>query len=249
MRIDKYMMQARGVPLMALFLPVIIQLNLILVNLGVSLALTMPLANITAMVFLLVATGLIRFRGKQVEKNFFAEWGGSPAIRFLRESNKEYNLYTKNKVKRFCLLRLSGTGIKKFPTLEEENADSNEADKKYEACINELRAITRDTKKHPLVYAENINYGMWRNLYGVKLFGIIFNSTIIVANIIGFAVWSDIFSLTLFIVFVSMAAILIIFWIFNANKKQVKMTADAYARSLLETCATFSEKQIEITKR
>lgn len=244
MKMDKYNWQARIVPVLALFLPLILELNLMLINFEINIALVTPLTNIAAVVFLLVATGFIRYRGKKVEKMLFLLWGGSPTVRFLRESNSEYNPYTKAKVKRFCKLRLSGAGIKDFPSLEEESLDKAAADKKYEACINELRAITRDAKKHPLVHAENAGYGMWRNLYGIRLFGIILNSILVVANVVGFFVWSSVINLTLFIVFTAIAIILIAFWAFLVNKKQVKIAADAYARSLLETCSTFNEQQI-----
>src|SRR5947208_9959356 len=60
----------------------------------------------------------------------------------------------------------------KLPTSEEEAADPEGADQRYEACVRFLRNATRDRSTFPLVFAENVNYGFRRNLWGMRSAGI-----------------------------------------------------------------------------
>ena len=59
-----------------------------------------------------------------------------------------------------------------LPTEEEETEDPIGADQQYDATVNFLREATRDRSKFPLVFAENVNYGFRRNLWGLKPFGL-----------------------------------------------------------------------------
>ena len=59
-----------------------------------------------------------------------------------------------------------------LPTEEEETEDPTGADQQYDAAVNFLREATRDRSKFPLVFAENVNYGFRRNLWGLKPFGL-----------------------------------------------------------------------------
>ena len=40
-----------------------------------------------------------------------------------------------------------------------------------DGAIAEIRSITRDASTYPILKAENAEYGMWRNLRGVRAFG------------------------------------------------------------------------------
>ena len=40
-----------------------------------------------------------------------------------------------------------------------------------DGAIAEIRSITRDASTYPILKAENTEYGMWRNLRGVRAFG------------------------------------------------------------------------------
>ena len=61
-----------------------------------------------------------------------------------------------------------------LPTEEEEAQNPAGADQLYEAAVSFLREATRDTSKFPLVFAENVNYGFRRNLWGLKPYGLAF---------------------------------------------------------------------------
>ena len=58
-----------------------------------------------------------------------------------------------------------------LPDHQDEETCSAWADTKYEEVVRSLREATRDTSRFPLVFAENVNYGYRRNLWGLRPFG------------------------------------------------------------------------------
>ena len=95
--------------------------------------------------------------------------GGSPTTRLLRfRESPNRVILTRRRAKLEGLLRQA------LPTEEEEAQDPACADQLYEAAVSFLREVTRDTSKFPLVFAENVNYGFRRNLWGLKPYGLAF---------------------------------------------------------------------------
>ena len=95
-----------------------------------------------------------------------------------------------------------------MPTAKDEDENRFESDKKYEAYISNLRALTRDSKEFSLLQSENRNYGMWRNLYGLKVISIIFVLIFFISNILLAIFLPDIMSLINCIILDSLLAIL-----------------------------------------
>jgi hypothetical protein len=73
------------------------------------------------------------------------------------------------------------------PTAEQEADDQAAADTFYEACGTWLRANTRDAKKFPLLFGENVGYGFRRNLFGLKWTALVLN--VIVVAICAAVLW------------------------------------------------------------
>ena len=120
-----------------------------------------------------------RDRGSKKQSALWAGWGGSPTTRLLRfQDSRNRVILTRWRAK---LERLWGQAL---PTEEEEARDPAGADQQYEAAISFLREATRDTSKFPLVFAENVNYGIRRNLWGLKPYGVV------VAALASVAAWS-----------------------------------------------------------
>ncbi len=108
-----------------------------------------------------------RDRGSKKQSALWESWGGPPTTRLLRfqdSSNKV--ILTRWRAK---LEQLLGQGL---PSAEEEARDPESADQHYEAAASFLREATRDSSKFPLVFAENVNYGFRRNLWGLKPYGL-----------------------------------------------------------------------------
>ena len=110
-----------------------------------------------------------RDAGKRLEERLLAEWGGWPSTAVLRHSDTTFDEITKSRFHR----RLVELGaVDAMPTPAEEAADPRKADAAYAAAGTWLRSKTRDAKKFPLVFEENINYGFVRNLLGSKWYGL-----------------------------------------------------------------------------
>ena len=184
-----------------------------------------------------------RDAGKREEGGLWESWGGPPTTRLLRfrTTNNEAQL-------RVWRAKLESLTHRKLPTKEEEAADPAGADQEYEAAVNFLREATRDAAQFPLVFAENVNYGFRRNLFGWRRVGV---SVALVGSLVSWAmfIWfagfppsedwvdgvirnpdaEDVTRL------VGSAANTIAFavWVLVVKPDWVKTTAEAYAERLL----------------
>jgi hypothetical protein len=114
----------------------------------------------------------------------------------------------------------------------------------YTAWANYLRVNTRDTKKFPLIFQENVNYGYRRNVWGLRSFGV-------AASLLSCLVCA----VRLYIVHQStgkldealtgagiFSAILLCLWLFRFTADWVRVAADAYAERLAESLETLGGK-------
>ena len=96
-----------------------------------------------------------RDAGKRLEGRLLAEWGGWPSTAVLEHRNSTFDEVTKS---RFHKRLVELGAVEAMPTPAEEIADPGKADARYSAAATWLRSKTRDAKKFPLVFEENINY-------------------------------------------------------------------------------------------
>lgn len=228
-----YIFQARIVPGIALLAPCIFFINYVIIKFNVEIIVPIVLTNIFFAVFITIIANIVRDIGKRAEEKLFAEWEGAPTTRFLRYRNDEYNKYNKERVKRYFKMRFNGI---KMPTEDDERKNPEDADEKYKAYVNELRALTRIHSKNYLLPAENRNYGMWRNLWAIKIHAIVLNILIPVAAIIFRIFMPKIIDNIMLIVFLIISLVLALFWILLVTKKKIKLVSECYAKSLFETC-------------
>ena len=168
------------------------------------------------------------------EALLFQIWGGKPSTRMLRHRDafdKAALIYRHRQLERLI------PGLK-LPNLEEEKANSLEADQVYDRCIEFLRVRTRDKKRFPLVFEENCNYGFRRNLWGMRRFGIVISSLSFGA--IGIVIALNYFNkalppLPMEISCGSISLSLLLGWIIVFTPKWVRVPAEAYAQRLLES--------------
>ena len=159
----------------------------------------------------------------------FLKWGGIPSVSVFRHNDQI--LPNPAKIKYHEKLALI-TGIQ-APSAFEESEDSDNADEVYRSWSDHLRAQSRDAKKFPLLFIENINYGFRRNLLGIK-------SQCLLSSLVGAALivipkretydFSQTEIATLGII--SLYALTLLFAV-NAN--WVHTTATEYAKRLVET--------------
>ena len=226
--IDSYSTRARMFPVYVTISPVILAIAAL-----VPKGLDLPLAGATVIVLVplsFLASQVGADFGKRLEKDLWLKWGGAPTTRFLRHGNDEYSAATRERV--HAKLRDYGLSV---PTENEETGNQADADTRWVACTEELIRRTRNKKKYPLVFKGLVEYGFRRNLLGLKFFGL----PICVLSLIACAwsVWDTWDSSEVAAVGVSttlLSVSLILVWLFWAREGIVFISANRYARFLLE---------------
>lgn len=137
------------------------------------------LASVAAAVGVFALADLARTKGRRVEAQLYAKWGGKPSTTMLRLSDQILDPTTKERYRRYLAAQLKAP----CPSEVDEKADSAACDTFYEGCGNWLRERTRDTQKFKLLFEENITYGFRRNLYGLKSLSIFFDCLLVVGGL------------------------------------------------------------------
>ena len=174
-----------------------------------------------------------RDAGKSRQQALFKEWGGPPTSRALSYRSKVVNPVTLAR----CHAVLNGLvpGLNLPANEAEEKADWKGAKAKYESAADYLRTATRDKEKFRLVYAENVNYGFRRNLWGMKPGAVAIAFVAIGATAVhasqrfmtdGTLQGLDAASIVLCIAMLAL-------WIMWFTKPWVKAAADAYSSQLI----------------
>lgn len=231
MKFDTYTWQARVLPAALLMLPVFVATNLVLSYLNFNLGLSLPIANFILLSLLIVISIFCRDLGKNAEKKLFKKWGGPPTTRYLRIFNDEYNTFQKTVIKEYLKMHFNGIGM---PTEKMEKEQAKEADAKYEAYIAELRAITRNYKEFAILQSDNRNYGMIRNLFGIKILAIVLNVAIILSAIIVMFCVKNLLNDNVYIISIVISGSMILFWLIFITEKRVKNAAENYAVQLFD---------------
>lgn len=195
-----------------------------------------------------------RERGYRKQFELWERWGGRPTVRLLRHrrtpGDDELSPGLRQQIEDWTGLPL--------PTRQEEEAWTEWADGVYGQAVGLLIAATRDTTTFPLVFAENVNYGFRRNLWGLKLYGVGISAVLAIIFLIqlfltiwgrpwpdpwwGIFVNPDIVVATrIMITLIDVA--LLTSWLFCIKPLWVKAADDEYARRLLESAWMLNRPQ------
>lgn len=232
--LDPYDRKARLYPaLLAIMVPVVAAL---LIVPGYSSQLVNLASTVVALGGLMLLSSLGRERGKRIEPSLFEKWGGTPTTQLLRRSTSSLDHLTLQRYRQFLEARVSGL---RFPDVESETADLKNETAVCESSVKWLREATRDTKKFPLVFSENTNYGFRRNLLGVKPAALFLSIATLLA--VGTHAWitstGELNSVSVQSWLAGTASLVgLLFWIFVVTPEFVKTTAFAYATALLAAC-------------
>ena len=236
MKWDTYTFQSRLTPALLVALPLGLLVAAWFPNKFAGWGLLVSVLTTFGFCALLAQIG--RDLGKQKEPGLFALWGGKPTTRKLRHGTTDLDWITLER----CHAKLGAAVGLPAPTAQEEQADSATSDQVYEAYTQYLREATRNRDQFRLVFAENVNYGFRRNLWGMKPSGIVLcllstsGSAIAAvvqwgATVPGLAMVAGVLNL-----------VLLAWWIFRINPAWVRMAADAYAERLLCACDSLPDK-------
>ena len=187
-----------------------------------------------------------RGQGSKKQPGLWKSWDGPPTTRLLRHRHTSGDIALVPGLRQQIATWVEDS----LPTEQEEAADSELADAKYEEVTNALKEATRDKTKFPLVFAENTTYGFRRNLWGLKTMGLPIAATLavilwglLIATVWGRPwpePWWDIFANPDGIAAIRTAiaiadTALVAVWIFLVKPSWVKAAAEVYAQRLMES--------------
>lgn len=242
---DEYERKARLYPAILLIAPII----------GAFLALLsiqIPTAQAIGATILIYCGGACylaqsgRDKGYEKQPELFKKWGGMPSMAIFRHTDNRLDKITKAKYHKQLTHLVEETTV---PTIEQEEADPASADEVYTAWSNYLRTNTRG-EKFPLVRKELINYGYRRNVYGMRLIGILVSLISLVACAIGFYfVYRSTSQYDKALILAgAFSLVLSLLWIFQFTANWVRIPAVAYAERLAESVEILSKDQNEDKK-
>lgn len=190
-----------------------------------------------------------RDRGRKKQAALWESWDGPPTTHLLRHRHTPGDIELAPGLRR----QIEEWVGYPLPTEEEEAADPAWADTKYEEITDTLKQATREKAEFPLVFAENVNYGFRRNLWGLKLYG----APIAIAlfwiswALLLLTIWGRPWPEPWWDVFVSPDSVAVIrivvavantafaaFWMFWVRPSWIKVVANAYAERLMESVQT-----------
>lgn len=189
-----------------------------------------------------------RNSGKKLQDQLFENWGGAPTTQLLRHRNGHFDEYTKA---RFHGVLAAGLR-RDMPSAAEEGADPARADELYRAATVWLLGQTRDPKRFPLVFKENVAFGFHRNALGMRWYGA---SVALTCLVIGL-VYSNVLSASAPYLYLAalinvgpaevltltFSAVMLIVWLCLLTEPATKQAGLAYAERLIQSCDHLSDR-------
>jgi hypothetical protein len=234
--LDEYDLRARFIPAAIVTLPGVAALFAILPSARSIYGIT--IGPVIELVIVLFLVRVARDEGKRIEHDLFRAWDGPPTTRFLRHRCDEPHVEPNTRDRYKTFLTQLAPGLR-FPTADQEHADPDGADKVYASAVSALRERRRG-KPYRLVFSENCNFGMMRNLLGLKHTGLVIGGvSALVCAVKLYVLGHDdatIFALLL-------AGIVIAALLRFVTPLAVKRGAEAYATALLRTCEPTAHRE------
>jgi hypothetical protein len=226
---DRYERKARLYPALLLFIPIAVVVS---GGFGARPSWTETICAVFVScggLFLLAQ--IARDAGKRKERSLFKGLGGVPSVSIFRHRDTRLDAITKARYHK----KMSNI-VKRAPSFDEESADPIAADVIYTAWSTYLRVHTRDTKKHALLFQENINYGYRRSVWGLRPIGIVVTAL----SFAGALAWlyfrySSTGQISVELVTALVVALVtLLLWLFHFTAEWVSVPAGAYAERLAE---------------
>ena len=236
--LDRYDRKARLRPALFCALPLVSLVVLLIPELGAIWGSIGVVVVYCGGSTLLIQIG--RDLGAALEGRLYQSWGGKPSAAMLRHTDDRLSKPTKDRYRTFLSTAVPGLAL---PSPQEEAANPEQADTRYDSANRWLLEHTRDHARFDLLFTENMNYGFRRNLFGLKPIALGINATALIL-LIGMAAgaWTGQFSSTIHALssewWVSMLITVLHTALFVAYIRGdwVRMAADTYAQQLLAAC-------------
>ena len=234
--LDLYTLRARLFPSVLAVAPLLALATMFVAT--VSFGIPQTLVGIAVAVLLYTCAEVGRRFGKSAEKRLFAEYGGRPVFAALRRQSHVFSGATKERYRNFLAAKIG----QQVPSSKAERDDPRSVDGFYRDCAAWLREHTRDTEKFKVLFNENIGYGFWRNLRGMKALALVCNVITLVASAV--MLWEQgLFpgepERGLLVVVLVIALIHALFFFVAVTDKAVMEASDNYERQLALATETF----------
>lgn len=226
--LNPYIIRARLFPAMLGIAPAVALLALSITAEGFAIPQAIGTATLGVLFF--TFSNIARRLGKGAERKLFSDNDGYPRNRTLHRNDPTFDEVTKNRYRQ----KLASLCEEEAPTAEQEASDPASADAYYKRAFTWLRENTRSHDEFRVLFEENVTYGFWRNLYGIKWSSLVLNG-VVVAICIGLLYWRE-FSPAYVQTTVMVALIATVhaaFFLVFVGKKAVLEASDQYARQLL----------------
>ena len=231
---DRYTRRARLYPALLTLFPVFVTILVLFpaVYKSVGSAIVSLAIGCGVLMFL---TSNVRYLGRKKEQQLYKLWDGKPTTVWLRHRDRNLDALTKQRYHGFLSKHIL---VLKLPTPSEETASPISADDYYESAVKWLLEYTRDTKKYPLVFEENINYAFHRNILALKPIAIAINLICIGGILLNTYFQHHMLTLTDIsdVAALSIPLAMLLFWVFLVSPDWVKSIAYAYSRALFASC-------------
>ncbi|ODP35238.1 hypothetical protein [Pandoraea sp. ISTKB] len=233
---DAYAIRARLFPAIIGAAPALAALTLLIS--WKTFGLSNMIASLGMLVLLWAIADFARARGRAIESALYADYGGMPSITMFRRSDSTIDSGSKDRYRVFLAGKLGVVA----PSAADEAADQAAADSFYDQCGNWLRQNTRDTKKFPILFAENVTYGFRRNLLGVKALALALNVFVVAICVLLLWAMSWNFGAPMgnkTAVVLIVAAAHATYMLLAVSRTAVRDASKAYGRELVLSCESF----------
>lgn len=193
-------------------------------------------ALITGFGGMILLSFIARDLGKHSEARLFKKWGGRPTELGLMHSGPMDPILRQ---RRHAALRGVFPEVP-LPTAKEERANPTQAQQRFAALITLMISHCRNKRKFPLLFEEECNYGFRRNMYGMRVTGMLLSGGTTIALglllFIAFSLRQRVDVIAVAVEGVNVAMLLV--WLFWVNETTVRRGADLYADRMFEAIDT-----------
>ena len=228
--LDRYDIAARLKPALLVLLPILLTVAFWIPQARTGVGTAVSLLSACGLLYFMAQT--TRHFGRSVERRMGEKAGRKHSARLLTHADGTIAAETKERYHAY--LRSHGLSIS---TPEEERSSPNTAFSRTRSAVDWLLQHTRSNAKKSLLFNENVAYGYYRNLYGMKPLAILVTVTAIAGH--GALLWiHPLDETTLWIGLLLEAGLTatLLLWSITVTKASVADASLAYAQQLFNHC-------------
>lgn len=185
--LDQYEIRARIAPAALISLPIAISIIAVASIISDEFTQLIIGGGFFFIVFSYLLSFIIRYYGKELEKDLWVSWNGAPSTRFMRWRDltlvDDLKQQLHEAVESYCGIALS--------TRDQEKNDPGKADEQIRQAFWHVKAIVRQEDPDGIWAKHNAEYGFHRNLLGSRRLSLAFSVVGIIACGIAFYFLKD----------------------------------------------------------